>query len=274
VSSFSIIDEGHIGVKFRLGRIVDEGLSPGWTWRAPFVTTIRQYDVRERHYLTVETVYTQDTQTVETIDITVSYQYNPAMLSHLIRNVGMENIQPMIIRPRVSSILENATGQYRAEHLVQNRAALEQRVSSELSAELLPYGIVVNRFAISDITFEEQFENVIRLKVEAEQEALRAQNETTRITEVGRQRVITAEAEANAERARVTQAAAARQTMAEAEANALLLMAEAEAKAMALKQDQLRNGGMTYVEYIKWSNWNGEWPTVMSDSGLIMDMRP
>jgi len=275
LNSYAIVAEGHVGVLYQLGAIRADNLNPGWNWKVPFIQTIRSVDVRERHYHTMETVYTQDTQTVETVDITVSYQYNPSMLSHLIRNVGMENVQNMIIRPRVSSILENATGQYRAEDLVRNRSHLEQRVSAELSAELYPYGIIVNRFAISDITFEPQFEQVIRLKVEAEQEALRAQNETTRIREVGIQQVVTAEAHAAAEKARVEQEALNRVILAQAAADAERLRAEAEAYGMELIQNQLERGGQAYIEYIKWSNWSGEWPHIMAgdSSNLILDAR-
>jgi regulator of protease activity HflC (stomatin/prohibitin superfamily) len=207
--------------------------------------------------------------------IKLSYVYDPARLSHLIRTVGMNNIEGSLIVQRVSSILENATGQYRAEDLVQSRAQLERRVSDELAEELYPYGIIVRRFAIEDINFEDQFEQVIRLKVEAEQEALRAQNETVRITEVGRQNIVTAEAAAEAERIRVAQEAANRVIRAQSEADAERLLAEAEAYGMELIQTQLMRGGQAYIDYIRWSNWNGQLPHIMGgDANLILDTRP
>lgn len=46
-SSFNIVKEGHVGVKYRLGHMVESGIEPGMRFHAPFIESIKKVDVRE-----------------------------------------------------------------------------------------------------------------------------------------------------------------------------------------------------------------------------------
>ena len=266
VGSFNVVNEGYVGVKTRFGEITEADLTPGLHWHIPFIEDIEPVDIREQVYMTNEACYTKDTQTVESMLVKLNYSYSPAMLTHLIQNVGIKTVEPVLIVPRVSSSLKNVTGKYRAEDLVQNRMAMQQEIMEILSESLEEYGIIVRSFAIENMEFESSFEQAIRLKVEAEQEALRVKNVTLTKQEEANQLVIKAKADADSAAIKVKQDAENARIAAEADAFATKTRKEAEAYGIELIQAQLAKGGTQYIEFIKASNWDGRWPSVMGNN--------
>ena len=192
-ASFTIIEEGYIGVKYQFGKIVDDSLSAGLNFKVPFVQTIRQVDVREQMYQMDANAYTKDTQTVEGIQTKLNYVYDRGELSNIIRNVGINNVESKLLIPQMQSIVKNEIGQYKAEDLVQNRTTVQESIEDKLRESLGQSGIIVVSFAIENLDFEDGFEEAIRAKVVAEQEALKMQNKTKEKEELARQMVIEAD---------------------------------------------------------------------------------
>lgn len=241
-ASFTVIDEGFIGVKYQFGKIIQDDLTAGLNFKVPFVQTIAPVDTREQMYEMNTNAYTKDTQTVENVQIKLNYLYDRAELSNIIRNVGIRNVESKLIIPQVQSVMKNEIGQFRAEELVQNRALVQENIEEKLRVSLGQSGITVVSFAIENIDFEDGFEEAIRAKVVAEQDALKMQNKTKEREEEARQRVIAAEAEAESQK----------------------IKADAEAYAIEAIQKQLQ-ASPEYIELQKIQQWNGEFPQVMSD---------
>lgn len=242
LSSCCTVDEGEVGVKYRFGTIVDDSLTAGLHTKIPMIESIKKIDVREQVYETTTTAYTKDTQTVEGLQVKLNYRYDQSELSNLIRNIGINNVESKLVVPQLNSALKNAIGNYKAEELVQNRSAVQEIVEEELRASLAEVGVAVTAFNIENIDFEDSFEEVIRQKVAAEQEALRVQNETVAKEEEAKQAVIAAEAEAESKR----------------------IAAEAEAYAIELIQKQL-DASPEYIRLQMVEKWNGSWPSVMGN---------
>ena len=242
-SSFTVVDEGFIGVKYQFGRIVDAGLTAGLNFKLPFVESIIRVDVREQMYETATTAYTKDTQTVENVQVKLNYLYDKGELENLIRNVGIYNVESKLIIPQVQSVMKNEIGQVRAEELVQSRTTVQENIEDKLRENLKDSGIIIISFAIENIDFEDGFEEAIRAKVVAEQEALKMQNKTKEKEELARQIVIEAEAEAESSKIR----------------------ADAEAYAIEAIQKQLQ-ASPEYIELQKVQKWNGEYPQVMGNN--------
>ena len=241
-SSFTIINEGYIGVKYQFGKIVDDNLSAGLNFKIPFVQSIRQVDIREQMYEMSTNAYTMDTQTVENIQSKLNYIYDRAELSNIIRNIGIDNVESKLLIPQMQSIMKNEIGQYKAEDLVQNRTSVQESIESKLRESLAQSGIVVVSFAIENLDFEDGFEEAIRAKVVAEQDALKMQNKTKEKEELARQTVIEAEAEAESQK----------------------IKADAEAYAIEAIQEQLRQSP-EYIELQRVQKWDGKFPQVMGD---------
>ena len=242
-ASFTVINEGYIGVKYQFGKIVDDSLSAGLNFKIPFVQTIRQVDVREQMYQMDANAYTKDTQTVEGIQTKLNYVYDRAELSNIIRNIGINNVESKLLIPQMQSIVKNEIGQYKAEDLVQNRTVVQESIEDKLRESLGQSGIIVVSFAIENLDFEDGFEEAIRAKVVAEQEALKMQNKTKEKEELARQTVIEAQAEAESQKIR----------------------ADAEAYAIEAIQKQLQQSP-EYIELQRVQKWDGKYPQVMGDS--------
>ena len=242
-NSITVVPEGYIGVKYNLGKIRDSSLQPGAHFSIPFIETIEKVDVREHVYETHQPAYTKDTQTVESIYVKVNYVYTSGMIDSLIRTVGVGHVESTLIVPNLNSILKNTIGKYKAEELIQNRSIAQELVEEELREALEPYGVYITAVNLADIDFEDSFEQTIRDKVAAEQEALRVRNETAAKEEEAKQKVIAAQADADSKK----------------------LQADADAYAISVIQAELSKSP-EYIELQKIEKWNGEFPTVMGNS--------
>lgn len=241
-NGFSIVEEGYVGVKYRFGKIVSDDLSAGLNFKIPFVEDIVKVDIREQVYAISTDAYTSDTQSVKPIELKLNYCYDRSMLSNIIRNIGVNNVETKLLVPNVQKIAKDAIGKVKAEQLVQSRADVTAEIQNTLTEILASDGIIVTAFAIENIYFDAAFEEAIQAKVIAEQDALKMENKTKEKEEEAKQVLIAAQAEADSKK----------------------VAAEAEAQAIKLIQEQLANSP-NYVDYLKIERWNGELPQVVSD---------
>ena len=239
-NGFAVVNEGFVGVKYRFGKIVTSDIDAGLTMKIPFIENIEPVDIRELVYEISTNAYTSDTQTVENLQIKLNYRYDTTRLSEIIQKVGVSQVEAKLIVPQVNSITKNAIGQTRAERLVNSRVDIQEDIQQKLTDSLAEDGIIVTGFALEDIDFENGFEEAVRAKVVAEQDALKAKNKT-------------AEKQEEAEQIRIT---------AKADADSTLLKAEADAEAMKMIQEQLASSPL-YVEYLKAIKWDGVLPQAM-----------
>ena len=239
---FTIVNEGFIGVKYRFGQIVNDDLTAGLNFRIPFVEEIQQVDIRQQVYATTTDAYTSDTQTVQELSLKLNYSYDKTKLSELIRGIGIANVDTKLLVQNVAKITKNEIGKVKAEELVQSRGDVQQRIENELTPILAQNGIIVEAFAIENLSFDDAFESSIQAKVIAAQDALKMENKTKEKEEEAKQIVIQAQAEADSQK----------------------LTADAQAYAIEVVQEKLENSP-NYIEYLKINNWNGVLPQVIGD---------
>jgi regulator of protease activity HflC (stomatin/prohibitin superfamily) len=239
---FTIVQEGFIGVKYQFGRIVDDNLSAGLNFRIPFVEEIQEVDIRDQIYSVKADAYTSDTQSVNELQLKLNYRYSSSMLSNIIRETGINNVENKLLVPNVAKIAKDAIGKVKAEDLVQSRGQVQATIQSELTEVLSPYGIVVTAFAIENLNFDPAFEASIQEKVIAAQDALKMENKTKEKEEEAKQIVIAAQADADSQ----------------------VAIAKAEAEAISLIEEQLGKSP-NYIDYFKLQKWNGVLPQVIGD---------
>ncbi len=236
-SSFTVVNEGFIGVKYQFGKIVDSSLSAGLNFHIPFVEEIEQVDTREQVYAVTTDAYTSDTQTVNELMLKVNYYYDGTQLSEIIRTIGIQNVETKLLVPNVAKITKDEIGKVQAEKLVQNRSDVQNAIYAKIKEALAPDGIIVTAFAIENLSFDDAFEQSIQAKVIAAQDALKMQNKTAEKEEEAKQQVIAAQADADSQK----------------------IKADAEAYAIQVVQEQIAQSP-DYIEYLKISNWNGVLP--------------
>lgn len=241
-NSFSVVNEGYIGVKYQFGKIVTSDLSAGLNLHIPFIEEIQEVDTREQIYSVQTNAYTSDTQTVDQLSLKLNYCYDGTKLSEIIRTIGIANVETKLLVPNVAKIAKNEIGKVRAEDLVQSRSEVQNAIYESLKETLEPSGIIVTAFAIENLSFDAAFEQSIQAKVIAAQDALKMQNKTAEKEEEAKQKVIAAQAEADSQK----------------------IKADAEAYAIKAVQEQLANSP-NYVDYLKINNWNGELPQAIGN---------
>lgn len=241
-NSFSVVNEGFIGVKYRFGKIVNSNLTAGLNFHIPFIEEIRPVDTREQVYEVETDAYTSDTQTVDALRLKLNYCYDGSQLPEIIRSIGVENVETKLLVPNVAKISKDEIGKVKAEDLVQNRSTVQNAIYESLKETLEGQGIVVTAFAIENISFDDAFEQSIQAKVIAAQDALKMQNKTAEKEEEAKQQVIAAQAKADSEK----------------------IQADAEAYAIQKVQEQLTNSP-NYIDYMKIQNWDGKLPAAVGD---------
>lgn len=236
-NSFTVVNEGFIGVKYQFGRIVRSDMTAGLNFHIPFIEEIQQVDTREQVYSIVADAYTSDTQTVDTLQLKLNYCYDGTRLPEIIRTIGIANVETKLLVPNVAKISKDEIGKVKAEDLVQNRSTVQNAIYNSLKETLAPQGVIVTAFAIENLSFDDAFEQSIQAKVIAAQDALKMQNKTAEREEEAKQQVIAAQAEADSQK----------------------IKAEAEAYAIEVVQKQLAESP-GYIDYLKITQWNGELP--------------
>ena len=189
-----IVGVGERGVKVTLGKVSPKSYPEGIHLITPFISHIKNMNVKTQKNNIETSVYTKDIQQAQ-ITYVLNYNLQPENAHKMYREVGMSYFDT-IVNPVVEGTIKDVIGKWNAQDLVANREKATQEILVKLQAHLAPKYINVTDFQMTSIAYSGVFEKAIESKVTAEQEALRAKNKTVQIQEEARQKLISAEAEA------------------------------------------------------------------------------
>jgi len=190
----AIVGVGERGVKVTLGRVSPQSFTEGVHFVTPFISKIKNMDVKTQKRTMSTEVYTKDIQQAR-ISYVVNYNLQPANAHNMYREVGLDYVDKVVM-PVVEGTIKDVIGKWNAQDLVANRETATKEISDKLIKQLTPKYVDVTGFQITAINYSEVFERAIESKVTAEQEALKAKNKTVQIQEEAKQKLISAEAEA------------------------------------------------------------------------------
>ncbi len=236
ISCFTVVQAGHTGVVLTFGAVEDTELEEGLHFKIPFIQRVVQMNNRTQKIETEGSSSSKDLQIISYV-VAVNYHVNDDSSASLYQNVGTD-YGSVIIVPAIQESIKAVTAQYTAEELITKRQTVGEQIKDALSEKINQYGITVEIFNIVDFDFSEEFNAAVEAKQTAQQNALKAEQDLARIEVEAQQKI----------------------TQAEAEAESIRLIQEALAKSP------------DYVDYIKWNKWNGELPTVMGDSDILLNM--
>lgn len=221
------VPAGAVGIETKLGRVYPEPLQPGWHWKNP-LAHVEMMSTR----LIADTVKAQasshDLQQVTT-ELTVPFSIKPESGPAIYSKIGnVDKIEEVVINPGVLESVKAVAAKYTAEQLVTKREEvktlteelLKDYINTTLQEKGIPGAINVGNIAITHFNFSDDFNHSIELKVKAEQDALRAENEK-------KQKVTEAEAYRDSEKAKADGDAYSTKVKAQAEADAIKIRAEA-----------------------------------------------
>lgn len=195
-STFYTIKSTERGVLSTFGKISPSVIDDGLHVKIPFIQTIKKVNIQQKKFDGEESSYTRDVQTSE-VRYTINYDLVRENVNNLIKNVG-DDYHNRIVVPFIRSAMKEAFGNYAATEIVENRDAVRREIEGTLRHTLDSNYFLNIQFQLVDIDFDDEFENSIKEKQVAEQQALKAKNVTIQIEEQAKQTKIRAEADAEA----------------------------------------------------------------------------
>jgi regulator of protease activity HflC (stomatin/prohibitin superfamily) len=195
-SAVTVVGTGHRGVRTFFGDVRGQPLPEGLYFNIPGVTNIISMDIRTQKFHEVTEVATQDVQMAQ-VEYTVNYSIKGSEAGNLYKTVG-DNYAAMLIPQVIQGGLKDATGRVQAVDIISHREEIRKHVMDALVVTLAERGIVVEGFQITNIDFSHEFDGAVEAKVIAIQQADQAKNQTVRVEEEAKQRVIAATADATA----------------------------------------------------------------------------
>lgn len=179
------VDAGHIGIRTKLGKLQPEPMAEGMHFINPFFDEVYQMNIKIQEVRAECDASSQDLQKVEA---EVSLQYYVVEIDgpNLYKNLGgRDEMSEMIIQPAMQESVKSVTSMYTADKLITGRervkadikSTLLEFIQNTLKPKELSHAIKIANVAITDFRFSDMFNDAIESKVEAEQEALKAENE-------------------------------------------------------------------------------------------------
>ena len=243
-ASVKIVDSGHRGVLLYWSA-VDTAIPPlqeGLHFVTPFANDVINIEVRTLKVDRSTTSASKDLQTVSTT-VTVNYRPSPESVHHLYQNLGLD-YQNRIIQPAIDETVKQITAKYNAEELITKRPLVKSDIEEAIRERLNAFNILTDVISITDFQFSPLFAQAIESKVEAEQNALRAENDLRRIQVEAQQR----------------------EALAQGVAKANIAEAQGESEAIQIINQALANNP-NYLEWLKTQKWDGRLPLVVGEGG-------
>lgn len=239
--SLTTVDAGQIGVRTQFGKVTENSVEPGLHFVNPIGGRIVKYDVREQKAEIKAPTYTKDMQQAD-IFVVVTYALNKGEVGIVHQTYGTAYADRVVL-PKVTGAIKDVIGNIEAAELVNAREKAAKSILDTATTQIADakVPVTITSLVITNIDYSDVFEKSIEEKVVAQQNAIRAQNETKRVEEEARQVVVRANAEAEAMKIR----------------------------AQALKENQ----NILLQDFIK--KWDGKFPATLflgGDASTVLDV--
>lgn len=134
---------------------------------------------------------------MQSIKLAVKVLFHPEVnkLDVIYQNLG-KNYEQKVLPALCNEILRTVVAQFSAAQLLSQRDQVSERIKSLLSERASQFNIIIDNFAITDLTFGKEYLEAIEGKQVAQQEAERAKYEVDQAREVKKSTIIKAEASA------------------------------------------------------------------------------
>ncbi len=255
VNSVKIIPTGYTGVRTTFGQISSNVVQSGLNFKIPFIQSINLVNNKQQDVTFDGTISSETSERNEVFfsGITVTYQINAEKSSWIYANVSNYK-NNLVSESLVASALKTSSKTLTPTD-VTSRNILEPLVKENIQNSLNEkYGsevVKINKVVINNATFDEEYNDKIAQKQQAQMayETQQIENKTA---------VEKAEADATV-----------KLTQAKAEADAKLISANAEAEANRLVEESLTDNILKDKTIEK---WNGELPNVTGENGMMLDV--
>lgn len=265
-NSYTIIPTGHTGVRTTFSQIDERVVEPGFTWKIPYIQSVEKVNNKQQDINFDSKIWSETSERTAIYfeDVTVTYTISAEKSAWIYANVS--NYKKTLVSDGiVASSIKAASKQFNSTDAT-NRSLIEPAAQNTLQKSLdAKYGdgvVFINKVVISNIDFEDSYNQAIAAKQTAQLEYEQQQIKNQRSIE---------QAEAAAE---------VKRTQAQAEADAKLIAAESNAEAMRIEADAQSEANQKIatsltdkiLQKMYYDTWDGKLPTVCSDDGVLIEI--
>lgn len=170
ISSCTIVIQGEVGVKRKLGKLKEVPYQPGVVGFNPLATIIIKVPIRTVNREVKLTLPSKEGLNIQA-EISILYRIMPDKAPKIVETIGM-NYEDVVIISVFRSAAADVCSQFYAKDMhTAERAHIEKEIAKLMTSILEPRGFVIEAVLLKSIVLPPNLSKSIELKLQAEQEA-------------------------------------------------------------------------------------------------------
>jgi prohibitin 1 len=171
-SSCTIVRQGEVGVRRKMGKLSPQIIEPGAVGLNPFTTTIIKMPVRTVNVEITSNLPSKEGLNVAAV-ISILYRIQPDKVPSILENIGV-NYEDIVITSVFRSAAADVCSRFFAKDMHSaERAVIERAITEQMSKLLTPRGFEVEAVLLKNIQLPPGLARAVEEKLEAEQDAQR-----------------------------------------------------------------------------------------------------
>lgn len=199
IMSCSVIRQGEVGIKRKVGKLDQGIILPGAIGYNPFVTKILRMPIRTMNMEISTNLPSKEGLNVTAV-ISILYRIVPEKAPYIIENIGLGNEVNVISSVFRSSAADVCSRFFAKDMHSAQRATIEKEITSRMSEILAPRGFEIEAVLMKNISLPAGLARAVEEKLEAEQIAQRMEFLLDREKLEAQRKIIEAEGVRDAQR--------------------------------------------------------------------------
>lgn len=171
-SSCTVVRQGEVGVKRKLGRLNPNVIQPGPVPFNPFVTRIIKMPITTENIEITSNLPSKEGLNVAAV-ISILYRIQPEKAPSILENIGV-NYEEVVISSVFRSAAADVCSRFFAKDMHSSeRSAIERAITEQMGKLLSPRGFEVQAVLLKNIQLPPGLARAVEEKLEAEQDAQR-----------------------------------------------------------------------------------------------------
>lgn len=192
LSSCTVIRQGEVGVKRKLGKIKSQPLMEGVQVFNPLLTRIIKVPARTINIEVRSPLPSKEGLTVQS-DVSILYRVDGSLAPRIVEQIGPNYEEVMILPVFRSAVADIAARYYAKDMHTGQRAEIEKSIRELMTSQLKDRGFTVESVLLKSISLPAGLTRAIEQKLEAEQDAQRMQFVLDKERQEAQRRIIEAE---------------------------------------------------------------------------------
>ena len=230
-SFFVEVPAGTRGVRLTFKAASDEALEPGLQFKWPW-QDVATLSTQKHHWTQEFECQSKDLQKID-VTMTLVYARKPDKVPQIYKRVR-ENSEDIDVKPGGRETLKAAVAEFDAAEVIQDRKKLSETVTNAMNSWIENKDLMLIKCSISNVDFEESYDERVEAKVIALETARKTQNELLKQERMAEIAKITASGRKEGAKELARGDNESRQIIAEANAYKTEVVATAEAYAQSI----------------------------------------